>query len=352
MSSYRMKYRIGSTQYNIPVMDDISGFGSGIPVGTVLPFMGSTLPSGFLWCDGSAVSRTLFPDLFTAIGTAFGSGDGSTTFNLPKLDSGEFLEGSSYAGTSKDAGLPNISFSTDRGKYQVNSYASYDTSNDALVIGTGIDGANVAFDGSSHNNIAIMTGSSFDASKANSIYGNSQTVQPKSLTTCYIIKAFDSQSQASALIDVTQYASALNQKPSKSLNDLTQTGEDHFLEKDWCYIYPNNGTAANPADVTKNSRYVMDNPFSGYAVCCIPEILLNGQWGNPCWQDINTSGNRSYGISVTQLDNSNIIIQTGNLAVKDASFMNGDSFGDVTQLQSAPCRVKVWKIGKIPTQSP
>lgn len=43
----------------------------------------STAPTGWLLCDGSAVSRTTYADLFDAIGTAYGTGDGSTTFNLP-----------------------------------------------------------------------------------------------------------------------------------------------------------------------------------------------------------------------------------------------------------------------------
>lgn len=45
----------------------------------------STAPTGWLLCDGSAVSRTTYADLFGAIGTTYGAGDGSTTFNLPDL---------------------------------------------------------------------------------------------------------------------------------------------------------------------------------------------------------------------------------------------------------------------------
>jgi len=59
-----------------------------VPVGTVLttaiPVSG-TPPVGFLFCDGAAISRTVYSALFTAIGTAYGVGDGTTTFNLPNL---------------------------------------------------------------------------------------------------------------------------------------------------------------------------------------------------------------------------------------------------------------------------
>ena len=55
------------------------------PAGIVMPFAGSVAPDGWLLCDGSAVSRSEYTDLFTAIGTTYGAGDGSTTFNVPDL---------------------------------------------------------------------------------------------------------------------------------------------------------------------------------------------------------------------------------------------------------------------------
>lgn len=53
-------------------------------VGMVAPFAGTSAPAGWLKCDGSAISRTTYSALFDVIGTTYGSGDGSTTFNLPK----------------------------------------------------------------------------------------------------------------------------------------------------------------------------------------------------------------------------------------------------------------------------
>jgi len=55
----------------------------GAPAGVVLPFAGTAEPSGWLFCYGQAVSRTTYAALFAALGTAYGAGDGSTTFNLP-----------------------------------------------------------------------------------------------------------------------------------------------------------------------------------------------------------------------------------------------------------------------------
>lgn len=57
----------------------------GNPVGTLLAFAGSTAPAGYLLCQGQAVLRTAYPELFNVLGTAYGVGDGSTTFNIPDL---------------------------------------------------------------------------------------------------------------------------------------------------------------------------------------------------------------------------------------------------------------------------
>lgn len=67
-------------------------------VGAVVAFAGSTTPQGWLLCDGSAVSRTDYAALYAVIGTTYGAGNGSTTFNLPNLID-KFVEGSATAGT-------------------------------------------------------------------------------------------------------------------------------------------------------------------------------------------------------------------------------------------------------------
>jgi microcystin-dependent protein len=65
---------------------------AGIPSGAVQMFAMNSAPSGWLKCNGAAVSRTTYASLFAAIGTTFGAGDGSTSFNLPDLR-GEFARG-------------------------------------------------------------------------------------------------------------------------------------------------------------------------------------------------------------------------------------------------------------------
>lgn len=68
----------------------ISSAGGEISAGTVAHFSMSAAPLGWLKANGAAISRTAYANLFLAIGTAFGVGDGSTTFNLPELR-GEFV---------------------------------------------------------------------------------------------------------------------------------------------------------------------------------------------------------------------------------------------------------------------
>ena len=55
------------------------------PAGIIMPFAGTVAPEHYLFCDGSAVSRTTYATLYAVIGDTFGAGDGSSTFNLPDL---------------------------------------------------------------------------------------------------------------------------------------------------------------------------------------------------------------------------------------------------------------------------
>jgi len=57
----------------------------GIPTATIVPWSSASVPSGFLECNGAAVSRTTYAALFAIVGTTYGAGDGSTTFNVPDL---------------------------------------------------------------------------------------------------------------------------------------------------------------------------------------------------------------------------------------------------------------------------
>lgn len=79
------------------------------PTGTVLAFAGSSVPTGYLACDGSAVSRTTYADLFSTIGTTWGAGDTVTTFNVPDLRGRQLIGAGTGAGlTARTLGTQNI----------------------------------------------------------------------------------------------------------------------------------------------------------------------------------------------------------------------------------------------------
>ena len=133
--------------------------------------------AGYLVCDGTQVSRTTYASLFSVIGVKYGVGDGKTTFTLPNLIDRVAWGGKSGIGGYKSAGLPNITGRGGMGEFRGNTSGAYyefmrqasgafywDTSKNYYGSSGGIDVDD-----------ALMC---FDASKSNSIYGNSTTVQP------------------------------------------------------------------------------------------------------------------------------------------------------------------------------
>lgn len=151
-----------------------------VPSGTIIQFAGKTIPDGYLSCNGALVSRTQFADLFAAIGTTWGTGDGKTTFKLPNMHH-RFLEGTtttSEVGTYVEAGLPNISGTLylddlDSSRKPTLSGAFYDTGKRTTDPAGNYGGGCVA---------------GLSATRSSSVYGKSQTVQPASLRLIPCIK--------------------------------------------------------------------------------------------------------------------------------------------------------------------
>ena len=158
-------------------------FSDGELVGAVASFSGNNaLPEGWLLCNGAAVSRETYAALFNVIGTTYGSGNGSTTFNLPNLID-RFVQGNATAGSVKSAGLPNVEgrFSLEIGN---NAFLKIGSADGAFTA-TGVWGYHASgyADGSaSAKNIV-----SFSASNGSSVYGNSTTVQPPAVTMKFAI---------------------------------------------------------------------------------------------------------------------------------------------------------------------
>ena len=82
-----------------------------VEVGTILSWSNSTLPSGYLNCDGTAVSRSTYSALFAVIGTDYGAGNGSSTFNLPNLQDKVPLGVSSSRAVASTGGAETVASS-------------------------------------------------------------------------------------------------------------------------------------------------------------------------------------------------------------------------------------------------
>ena len=164
-----------------------------MPAGVIVPFAGTTVPAGYLLCDGSAVSRTTYADLFAAIGTTYGAGDGNSTFNLPDLQN-RFIEGGT-AGLVHSAGLPQITL-TNETNVRTQDGAIISAKQGFVQINTnglGFNPSAAGYGGSAGvgfalDQTALAPNNYSNIIDQNNIFGNSATVQPASIEMAFCIK--------------------------------------------------------------------------------------------------------------------------------------------------------------------
>ena len=153
-----------------------------VPIGTISAFVGNVAPDGYMVCNGSAISRSEYSVLFNMIGTMYGIGDGTNTFNLPDFR-GKFLEGvptGKNLGDIVEAGLPSI-----------NHTHSYYTATNRTYQGIesiGAVGGLITANGNKRYWNGETTTNTSTNSTVNGIYGKSDTVQPPAVCVNYIIK--------------------------------------------------------------------------------------------------------------------------------------------------------------------
>lgn len=157
---------------------DIEAYKNPIPTGTVLPFAGITAPEGFLLCNGQEVSRFTYAKLYEVIGDTYGAGDGVTTFEVPNLVE-KFIEGTeSSVGQTLAPGLPNIKGDLDK----------MVTDSGGEFSGAFYSKGKPKTRGWASADYDELRNVGFDASRSNSIYGKSNTVQPPAVKMLFIIK--------------------------------------------------------------------------------------------------------------------------------------------------------------------
>lgn len=153
-------------------------------VGEVKWYAGTSVPDGWLLCDGSSCNQDQFPELFDVIGYSWGYGDEPKSFNIPNLID-RVAWGASEAGGYLEAGLPNITGSFEHG-------SSSSTVRVQVADATGafsqMAESAAIFNHQSNTTGTYTTGVKLDASKSNSIYGKSSTVQPPAAKLIPIIK--------------------------------------------------------------------------------------------------------------------------------------------------------------------
>jgi microcystin-dependent protein len=168
----------------------------GIPTATIVPWSSASVPSGFLECDGSAVSRTTYADLFGIVGTTYGVGDGSTTFNVPDLadnvpvgkSNNKALASTGGANTVTATG--NVGGSTANATLSESQLASHSHSYDRPIGGEAVGPAGGFSDGrvspATSGNTGSGTGHAHNMSATFS--GDATSVLQPYLTVIYIIK--------------------------------------------------------------------------------------------------------------------------------------------------------------------
>src|SRR5690606_26311907 len=161
------------------------------PTGAVIPFAGSSAPAGWLLCDGSAVLRSEYPDLFAVVGTTYGAGDGSTTFNLPDLRQ-RFPLGKANTGTGSQLGETGGSIDHRHGLENPNSAARLwwgASSGPVRMVrrtsGVGPWSANVA---TTQNMSALIADSTGGINGGVALIGDTESANPPYLALNFIIK--------------------------------------------------------------------------------------------------------------------------------------------------------------------
>ena len=190
-------YFDGTNFYRLLTTADLGGSTTITPVGSLImgPIPEAQTPAGYLFCNGQAVSRTTYSALFGILGTNFGAGDGSTTFNVPDYRDC-FLRGLGTQNNSfyvkQSQGLPNHSHKEFNTAF--NNYGNPLTSvPDSFVAAAGIkrnttdrDDYNLMV--SVGNPVTPNAGNTGNASVSNSIYGASSEVRPVNYAINYFIK--------------------------------------------------------------------------------------------------------------------------------------------------------------------
>ena len=196
--------------------------GESIPIGSIIPYGNSVVPETYLLCDGQAVSRTDYPELFAIIGVTFGSGDGSTTFNVPDYRDKFVLGAGGDVDLAETGGEKEVTLTID--EMPAHTHPVKDRVYNVQF------GRNDGGNGSRHP--IGGTGLSHGVLEASSVGGGQpHNNMPPYVGTYYIIKAKQSAGIVATVVDnlsSTSATDALSANQGKILNEAVTTIKGNF----------------------------------------------------------------------------------------------------------------------------
>lgn len=328
--------------------DRFDGFeGSGVPIFAVFWWPSrANIPNSYIAADGQELSQAIFPDAAMAIKQGKVPTVQELEWQMDPLKRGSYVANSSQGKFR----VPDYN-----GKY-VDSVGALFLRGDNGVVGNGViqrdtlQNVKGELGLRSHSTFNLTepfyrmdsVGAASFATGAGTYVGfdlsltarTSDETRPLNISGCWIIKLFG------YVIDSGE--ADLQQLITENANLAARLSllESYQQAKKFTIIYPNDGTEENPAKIALSSRYTMANPFSGFKVICIAEVLINDNWGETGW----IYANGGMGVMASQL-NDDIIIQAGSAAIASQPTNSG---APVTfsgnWVQATPCRVKVWRV--------
>ncbi|CAB3849702.1 hypothetical protein LMG26846_01926 [Achromobacter insuavis] len=312
---------------------------TGPPVGSVAWWpLRSSIPAGQIPADGQTISRATFPDLaaMVAAGTvpvvpeadwvadplkrgSYTLGDGSTTIRVPDLN-------------GKSVGAVGAVFLRGDGSRSAGTSGLLQ----ADIVGPHAH-TTPMFAGAGSASTWASGGGASATYTVNNATGIGPETRPLNATGVWTIQAFGAVTNPGSA-DAAQLASDY-----AALNAAFQSLSGAIS---FAMVYPNGGTAAAPANITVNSRYVVANPFPGYRVLCQLEIRANGKWGSPGGGFIVNTTGQIMGCYASQYDDGDIVVQTAvTYLTSDSPAATGHPFQpNLSSFTTAPARVKVWRI--------
>lgn len=175
---------VNSTHTELNLLDGLASTDIVMPSGSIIVYAGSSAPTGYLFCDGSAISRSTYATLFGIISTTYGVGDGSSTFNLPDIR-GRVVAGKEASASLLTSALGGLDGNTigNTGGNQAITLTAAQSGVPAHTHTLTMDAHTHTFTGSPHNHTYDKTGTYGTGAGGMSSHGIGENLQDTSSTT-------------------------------------------------------------------------------------------------------------------------------------------------------------------------